>query len=556
MNLMIKCKYIIILLFSNVVWATQPDESKRPLSNGTTQQSDISEYHQQFYKSDKYFFRLMAKETDDRDFPEKNCLPITAIFLQGHTLLTTRELDKLNDLINYCISSNDLNTLAKKITRLYLDKGYLAARVSFIPLNTAGQLGINITEGIVEKIEGGDRQANPYFLFPNMLDKPLNISELDQGIDQANRLRSNKVRVDVLPGTLTGMSTIRINNNNNAKPWSLWASIDNYGYKNSDEWQAKTVLTLDSPLGISDLVNINFNKTLENGKRRYKHSAGIYYSVPYGALTLSALAHHTEYRRYEKLTYRVVNFNGYSQQYNFRADYTFHRNQKTINSISGQLEHKQINNYVYDTKININSHRLSAIELAINQYRVIPNGSMNVNVKVKRGLPWFAADKINASKRIHYADGQFTTANAMVNFNRNFVLFNSVYQFNHVFVGQYSKNKSPGAEWINLTERNAIRGFSRSSQSANNGWYVKNTLSRDLSVDNVLLTPRVGIDAGQVLKHENKQGWQSNSGISTGITVRYQKILFDLEASRGWWISDSNKQNEPIQLLGRISYTF
>ncbi|MFL4555498.1 ShlB/FhaC/HecB family hemolysin secretion/activation protein [Yersinia kristensenii] len=555
MNLMIKCKYIIILLFSNVGWTAEPAENKKPLSNGTIQQPDISEYHQQFYKSDKYFFRLVAKETDDRDFPEKNCLPITAVFLQGHTLLTTRELDKLNDFINNCISHNDLNSLTKEVIRLYLDKGYLAARANFIPLNNAGQLGINITEGIVEKIEGGDRQTNPYFLFPNMLDKPLNISKLDQGIDQANRLRSNKVRVDVLPGTQAGMSTIRINNNN-VKPWSLWTSIDNYGYKNSDEWQTKTTLTLDSPLGISDLVNVNFNKTLENAKKRYKHSIGIYYSVPYGALTLSALAHYTEYRRYDKLTYRSVNFNGYSQQYNFRADYTFHRNQKTINSISGQLEHKQINNYVYDTKININSHRLSAIELGINQYRVIPNGSMNVNVKVKRGLPWFSADNINESKPRHYADGQFTTANAMVSFNRNFALFNSAYQFNHVFFGQYSKNKSPGAEWISLTERNAIRGFSRSAQSADNGWYVKNTLSRYFSVGDVLLTPRIGIDAGRVLKHENIQGWQSNSGISTGITVRYQKALFDLEVSRGWWLSDSNKQNEPIQLLGRIAYTF
>ncbi|WP_145538362.1 ShlB/FhaC/HecB family hemolysin secretion/activation protein, partial [Yersinia kristensenii] len=166
------------------------------------------------------------------------------------------------------------------------------------------------------------------------------------------------------------------------------------------------------------------------------------------------------------------------------------------------------------------------------------------------------ADKINPGKAIRNADGRFTISNAMVNFNRNFALFNSVYQFNHVFSGQYSKNKSPGAEWINLTERSAIRGFSRGSQSAENGWYVKNTLSRYFATNNVLLIPRLGFDAGRVLKHEDKQGWQTNTGISAGITLRYQQALFDLEVSRGWWISDSNKPNEPIQLLGRIAYTF
>lgn len=552
---MIKNKYIIILLFNNTSWAIEPNENKNLLMNETIHQIDVNEYNKQPYNVEKYFFRQINKKKGNNDFPEKTCLPITGVFLQGHTLLTARDFDKLNNILNNCISSKDLNVLTKEITKSYLDKGYLAARVSFIPLNTVGQLGLNVTEGIVEKIEGWDRRVNPSFLFPNMLDKPLNISELDQGIDQANRLRSNKIKVDVLPGTQVGKSIIRINNVEN-KSWSLWGAIDNYGYKNSDEWQVRAAITLDSPLGLSDLVSVNFSKTLENAKERYKHSVGFYYSVPYGALTLSALANHTQYRRYDQLSNNTVNFNGYAQQYNLRVDYTFHRNQKTINSINTQLEHKQINNYVHDAKININSHRLSAIELGINQFRIIPNGSININTTIKRGLPWFDADKINKSKPIHYADGRFTTGNLMVNFNRNFSLLNSAYQFNHVFAGQYSKNKSPTVEWISLTERNAIRGFSRGSQSADSGWYVKNTLSRYFSIGEILFTPRVGIDAGRVLKHDSKQGWQSNSGISTGITLRYQHALFDLEASRGWWLSGNNNQSEPLQLLGRISYTF
>lgn len=94
------------------------------------------------------------------------------------------------------------------------------------------------------------------------------------------------------------------------------------------------------------------------------------------------------------------------------------------------------------------------------------------------------------------------------------------------------------------------------SQSADNGWYIKNTLSRHFFMGNVLFTPRIGIDAGRALRLGSQQGWQSNTGASAGISMRYHNAFFDVEASRGWWHSESNKQNEPVQVLGRIAYTF
>lgn len=60
-------------------------------------------------------------------------------------------------------------------------------------------------------------------------------------------------------------------------------------------------LALDSPFGLSDSINFNANRTLENAKNRYKNDFTVSYSVPYGALTFSALANYLEYRRYEKL---------------------------------------------------------------------------------------------------------------------------------------------------------------------------------------------------------------------------------------------------------------
>ncbi|MBO1555824.1 ShlB/FhaC/HecB family hemolysin secretion/activation protein [Yersinia pseudotuberculosis] len=553
MNIFFRKKYMIILLLSNAVLATE--NNKNRLNDNVISHADIdvrNEYNEEGNRVGKRFFSTNhhSVASQKKISPEEICLPITGVFLQGNTLLSSQDLNQIDHILGECISEDDINILAKEVTRLYLSKGYLAARVNFIPLNNAGELGLNVTEGIVEKIEGGGRRVNPYFIFPNFIDKPLRLSELDQAIDQANRLRSNKVNVDILPGSQAGKSIIRINNVNN-KPWSLSTVIDNYGYKNSDEWQARVSLALDSPFGLSDSINFNANRTLENAKNRYKNDFTVSYSVPYGALTFSALANYLEYRRYEKLKNGTVNFNGNSQQYNFRTDYMFHRTQKQINSLSMQVEHKQINNYVDEAKVGVYSYRFTNLELGVNQFRILPHGSVNVNAAIKRGVPWFGThqkNKINAVK--------FTTGKLMVNFNHNFSLLNSSYQFDHALVGQYSKNYAPSPEWISLTERNAIRGFSRSSQSADHGWYMKNTLSKHFFMGNILFTPRMGVDGGRALKHGSQQGWQSNAGVSAGISMRYHQALFDVEASRGWWLSDSNKQNEPVQVLGRIAYTF
>ncbi|MFW5389566.1 ShlB/FhaC/HecB family hemolysin secretion/activation protein, partial [Yersinia sp. 2542 StPb PI] len=215
---------------------------------------------------------------------EDECLNITGFYFRGNMLFIDDQFETPEYSPDRCITIYDANQLARNITNTYLTKGYVAARVSFLPRNSKGELGLNINEGVVERIEGGDRRVNHKFLFPNVEGKPLKLSNIEQAIDQANRLRSNKVKLDVLPGSVEGMSIIRINNTD-VKPWSVTASVNNYGYKKVDEWKANTSLSWDSPLGWSDFVNFNVSRTLENAKKRYKQEYSLFYSVPYGDFT-------------------------------------------------------------------------------------------------------------------------------------------------------------------------------------------------------------------------------------------------------------------------------
>ncbi|AUQ43264.1 ShlB/FhaC/HecB family hemolysin secretion/activation protein [Yersinia ruckeri] len=532
-------KIIIFLMFSHMVWATESREE----SYHSTQPSVNSISHI-IEKSDEFETHLSPQ-----------CLNISSVYIQGNTIFSNDNLPRIIKKLNECITIEHVNKLMRDIKNKYISNGYIMVAVDTLPLNKKRELGISIIEGAVERIDGTDNRTNPHFLFPGVQGKPLRLSEIDQAIDQANRLQSNQVTLNLLPGSEQGMSIINVNNID-AKPWLLSTSVDNYGYKNVDEWQGKTSLTWDSPFKLSDLVTVNFNRTLENSKNRYKYHYTLFYSVPYGAYTFSTTLNKSQSRRYEKLKYQTIMLSNNNERYRIENKYTFHRNSQQINSASANIEHKKINAFINEAKLNINSYQNTVLELGVNHYRKIPNGGINAYLSIEKGIPWLDANRADKQNNRFLPRSDFIKNSIMLSLYRNFRLADSDYQWNSVLAGQYSHRILPGYEQLNLTERGAVRGFSRSGLTGDNGWYSRNTISRYLFIKEMVLIPRLGADAGRALQRKNKEGWRSHAGISTGVSLHYKNALFDLESSRGWHLSEKYHKKEPLQFLFRASYTF
>ncbi|CAI1036137.1 Hemolysin transporter protein shlB precursor [Serratia entomophila] len=526
-------------------------ESRRALQDSSREINQLIE--QRRYQQLKQQRLLAEPEPAAPALPQSaQCLPIAGVYLQGVTLLSPADLSALSALPQQCISSNDINRLSRELTRLYVAKGYITARVHFIRPNKQRELGLRVTEGFIEKIEGGDRWVNSRLLFPGLEGKPLKLTQLDQGLDQANRLQSNTTRLDILPGQQVGGSIIRLRNDH-AKPWQLIAGTDNYGQKNTGQWLARATATLDSPFGLSDFVSLNANSTVENPAHRYSRAYTLLYSLPYGAFTFSGFASFSAYENHQQLAFNNVKLHGQTQQYGLRGDYVFYRDRDQIDSLSGQLTYKRIDNYFESVRLEVGSPTLTLAELGVSHLQILPSGVFSANLSVEQGLPLLGADR--HPNAVHL-DGQFTKGKAFVNLSQRLSLAGATYQLNNLFYGQYSRDPLPGVEWLSLTDRSAIRGFSRSTQSGDNGWYLQNTLSRSVNLGSVTLTPRLGADVGRVMPHQEKSGWNSSAGLSAGATLRYRRALADLEVSRGWILSESATPVDPIQVLARFSYTF
>ncbi|MDX7986207.1 ShlB/FhaC/HecB family hemolysin secretion/activation protein [Xenorhabdus sp. 12] len=484
-----------------------------------------------------------------------NGINIQSVYLQGITLLPLSDLNTLSALSDSCITSNDINKLSAEITNLYIARGYITARVQFIPPNRDGELGINVVEGFIEAIEGSDRWVNSNMLFPNLINRPLNLNQLDQGLDQANRLQSNKTTLDILPGTISGGSIIKLHNQH-ASPWRITTTTDNYGQKSTGKWITRLNASVDSPLGLSDFVSLNgsssVNKPDGSYNNQYNRAYTLFYSLPYGALTFSGFNSYSQYTSRPRFQLHQVKLHGSSQQTGMRTDWVFHRNQHQLDILYSQLVYKNYRNSFQDATTSINSQTLGILELGVSHLQIIPTGLLSLDMSIERGVPWFGNQTFTTD-----GNKKFTKGKLSANWQQRFTLLNVPYRFESQFHTQYSRDALPGIEWFNVTDRNAVRGFSKNTLSGDNGWYLRNTLSHSIPFSNGSLSLRTGVDIGQMKGYRSQHGWKSSAGLSAGLTLRYQHLFADVEISRGkFFFHQGRDSDEPMQLLTRFSYIF
>ena len=125
-----------------------------------------------------------------------------------------RETIKAYRLSLIHISLPQINQMLNKITDLYIEKGYITSRAYMtMPQKRLkrGILEIKIVEGKLSKVEGlGLGQV--LTAFPFMIGGVLNLRDIEQGIDQLNRLPSNSATMDIKPDDKNEYSKLEVKN--------------------------------------------------------------------------------------------------------------------------------------------------------------------------------------------------------------------------------------------------------------------------------------------------------------------------------------------------------
>ena len=457
-----------------------------------------------------------------------------------------------NDL---CLTKNDLLMLHEQIQNYYIDNGYVVARVYFDGLEISkGSIKIIIEEGKLEKIEIKDnsklnnifswrRSLQKFFAFPSIWqDDVINLRDVEQGIDQINRLSSQSAKIGLEPAHKAGYSNVVVNNQiDHFGMFSL--VVDNSGQKNTGKIKRKASFNYDNLIGINDNIYVNysesngvplfgssksFNKMIGATDLSHRRFSKAFYgamSIPFGYSTLGASYSSSKYLVTSEGLVSPTRSSGDSQIKTYYFDHVLWRGKKHKISLKAELEQNSTKSYIEQTFIPVNSRETAKANFYLNNTFYISGGTLYFQPKYSKGLSAFGALKDKKGLSPDKARAQFETFGFYAQSNINFPLYlggsgcssgaraeqggsspcsggsgcssgaraeqggSSPIHLNHklTFDLQKSNHSLYGSDKFSLGGRYTVRGFQRSIISGDHGYLFRNDLSAKL----IDLTPKL-----------------------------------------------------------------
>ncbi len=409
---------------------------------------------------------------------DERCFEIKSIHLTGAELMSiSHQREQLGPYENQCLGAGRLNALLKAITQFYIDRGYVTSRAYLLQQDLAsGSLEIIVVEGKNEGIDSSavasDREIA--MTFPGKSGEVLNLRELEQFVEQINRLPSRPAQLELVPGQEVGGTRVQLKGER-LKPWRVGFTRSNNAEQSTGEQQWAMSLSWDSPLGLADQFSVRGGGDLISD--RWKHSAnqGLFYSVPYGWWTFSYSYSQNYYRTENKGLGFTFHTDGESKNHQILGERVLHRGGVSKTAASLGISHLRTRNYIEGELIETSSQRLSEVQFGFNHGRRIGTAYANLDLGWQKGIGAFDAqregDPKNASPVARYNKYTLTAS-----YLQPFQLWGESFRFDILGFYQRSEDVLYSPQRISLGGLSSIRGFKDGSFSGDSGGYLRNQL--------------------------------------------------------------------------------
>ncbi|MBD2794347.1 ShlB/FhaC/HecB family hemolysin secretion/activation protein [Xenorhabdus szentirmaii] len=283
----IKSFFYLTLIFSSEAMALSDNIGSIDQEILKQKQKEILKESQ---KQQDFGSNLEVSKPKDSFTSEDNlpCQTITNISIENADHFPKSKQETLiKQNIFKCMTATDIDSLINDISVYYMEKGYITSRAFLRQqdiLNISkGNLVITVIEGKIDNLTiDGENLLALKIVFPNMKGKILNLRDIEQGLEQLNRLPSYQVKIDIQPSNKVGYSDIILKKDSSKLPISVNLSLDNNGQKNTGRNQVNTFLQIDNIFNLADSLTFSASKDSDfrNSYKNWYFSSGI--SIPYG----------------------------------------------------------------------------------------------------------------------------------------------------------------------------------------------------------------------------------------------------------------------------------
>ncbi|MEE5078175.1 ShlB/FhaC/HecB family hemolysin secretion/activation protein [Pseudomonas alliivorans] len=420
---------------------------------------------------------------------DTRCFTINRIELKGADSLSAAERDKLiQPYIGQCLGVPQLNELLKVITDHYIEKGLVTTR-AYLPQQdlSKGDLQVLVIEGKLEKLHGaadsGLSARELAMTFPGQEGTMVNLREIEQMVDQLNRLPSNQAQMELTPGEAVGGSDVVVKNTPQ-KPWRANLARTNEGQRSTGEQQWNAGLEWDNPLGLADQFSLRGGHDAISDRQKASRNASLSYSMPWGWWTFSYLYSTSEYRSVAQASNIDFKQDGDSQNHQFRAERVVHRDALSKTSLNAGLAYLRTNNYVEDSKLALSSNRITEAQFGINHGRRIGSAFLNIDLGMQHGIGALDAQGSH-DPGPGEADARYRKYTGTLSYLQPFQLWGEKLTFTSLATGQRSEDVLFSPQRQSLGGSSSVRGYKDQFLSGDSGGYWRNEvrLTRPVTLD-------------------------------------------------------------------------
>lgn len=538
------------LAMSAVSFSLSAKETTSPLFRFGEQPFIHQEQQQQSRESS-----LMPKAPDIRLSPpssvssrlifpaESPCFQITQVVTDGggalpHWIPVQRIVDQAK---GQCLGRDGINLLMSALQNRLIGHGYITTRVLAPSQDLkTGTLRLLIVPGTVRDIylnTGSDDYIRLYSAFPARKGELLDLRDIEQGLENLQRLPTVSARMVLKPGDRPGQSDIVIERSQ-SRYWRTGAWVDDSGTESTGRYQGGIMLALDNPLSFSDLFYVTASRDLGfGGRHKSTHSYSAHYSVPLGYWL--AGINLNDYRYYQTVAgkYTDIHYSGKSRSLNLQLSRVLHRGASSRTTASYDVLLRETRNFIDDTEITAQKRRTSAWRIGLSHRHYIGAATLDAGVSYQRGTRWFGA--LPAPEEGWDDYGGVTALSKILSWNASltapFSLGEQSFSWNTTWRRQMSATPLTPQDEFSIGNRWSVRGFDgERTLSASNGWLVQNTLSWQTPLP--LQELYLGADYGEVSGNSTTQSdltGQHLAGSVLGIRGAFGNTGVSYDASVG-----------------------
>lgn len=492
------------------------------------------------------------------------CREIKTITINGAPQLPSAARAAITEkFTNRCLNVGDIEAILAELTRYYIDRGFVTTRAYLPPQDLSqGLLEILIIEGVVDKVliqDGGAKSVSVGNVFPGVEGKLLNLRDLEQGIDQINRLRSNNARLDIQPGEKPGESVVVVHNQPKF-PLHFFVSVDNQGSESTGRTQTGATISADNLLSLNESLVLTHRESTPGDKdRKFSNSDSLSLNIPFGYTTLSLATSRSRYVSEIRVPSGLnLIASGNSKNDSVRLDRVVFRDQSSRAALSAMVTTKESRNFLDYQLLGVSSRNLTVFDIDGNYNTGLLGGVLTLDLGYARGLNGLGALNDPGYLPKDSPHAQFGKIKYGLSFSRPFRLLGRDASFSSQLSGQKAQDVLYGSEQITIGGLYSVRGFVRNTLAGDDGYYWRNELSvrQPVTVAGETVSARVyvGIDTGRVSNRAPNIPEGSLTGMAVGVSTAWKGITFDLSNNRPFNLPGSMSK-ESSQTWFRISFS-